>query len=182
MIGRGNRSTRRKTCPSAALSTTDPTCCPYANPGSRGGKPASNRWATVPPNLMLLRWHILEINWTTRYEKLTINARTAFFCTAAFGMICGDPVIACCVCSTNFRIKFLLFLFKYIVRQVVRKCSSTMLCCSVRFLVSDGVSSFYIRPRLYIMTNENTVVTNHGVWSVYTFLEILLPELGHAIA
>jgi hypothetical protein len=24
-----------------------PTCCPYANPGRPGGKPASNRWATV---------------------------------------------------------------------------------------------------------------------------------------
>jgi hypothetical protein len=31
-----------KTCPSAALSTTNPTCCPDANPG-RGGKPATNR-------------------------------------------------------------------------------------------------------------------------------------------
>jgi hypothetical protein len=32
-----------KTCPSAALSTTNLTCCPYANPGRRGGKPATNR-------------------------------------------------------------------------------------------------------------------------------------------
>jgi hypothetical protein len=32
-----------KTCPSAALSTTNPTCCPEANPGRRGGKPATNR-------------------------------------------------------------------------------------------------------------------------------------------
>jgi hypothetical protein len=39
MIGRGNR----KTCPSATLSTTNPTCCPDANPGRRGGKPATNR-------------------------------------------------------------------------------------------------------------------------------------------
>jgi hypothetical protein len=31
-----------KSCPSAALSTTNPTCCPDANPGRRGGKPASN--------------------------------------------------------------------------------------------------------------------------------------------
>jgi hypothetical protein len=30
-------------CPSAALSTTNPTCCPDANPGRRGGKPATNR-------------------------------------------------------------------------------------------------------------------------------------------
>jgi hypothetical protein len=32
-----------KTCPSAALSTTNPTCCPDANPDRRGVKPASNR-------------------------------------------------------------------------------------------------------------------------------------------
>jgi hypothetical protein len=43
MIGRGNRSTWRKPVNSAALSTTNPTCCPDANPGSRGGKPATNR-------------------------------------------------------------------------------------------------------------------------------------------
>jgi hypothetical protein len=42
-IGWGNRSTRRKTCPSAALSTANPTCCPDANPGRRDGKPATNR-------------------------------------------------------------------------------------------------------------------------------------------
>jgi hypothetical protein len=32
-----------KSWPSAALSTTNPTCCPDANPGCRGGKPATNR-------------------------------------------------------------------------------------------------------------------------------------------
>jgi hypothetical protein len=32
-----------KTCLSAALSTTNPTCCPNANPGRRGGKPTTNR-------------------------------------------------------------------------------------------------------------------------------------------
>jgi hypothetical protein len=42
MIGRGNRSTRKITCPSAALSTTNPTCYPDANPGRRGGKPPTN--------------------------------------------------------------------------------------------------------------------------------------------
>jgi hypothetical protein len=31
-----------KTCPSAALSSTKPTCCPDAKTGRRGGKPASN--------------------------------------------------------------------------------------------------------------------------------------------
>jgi hypothetical protein len=42
MFGRGNRSTE-KTCPSASLSTTNPTCCPDAIPGHRGEKPATNR-------------------------------------------------------------------------------------------------------------------------------------------
>jgi hypothetical protein len=34
-----------KTCPSATLSTTNPTCCPDANPGRRDGKPATNRFS-----------------------------------------------------------------------------------------------------------------------------------------
>jgi hypothetical protein len=43
-IGKGNRSTAEKTCPSGALSTTNPTCIdPVLNPGRRGGKPATNR-------------------------------------------------------------------------------------------------------------------------------------------
>jgi hypothetical protein len=41
MIGRGKQSNSEKTCPSAALSTTNPTCCPDAKPGRRGGKPAT---------------------------------------------------------------------------------------------------------------------------------------------
>jgi hypothetical protein len=41
MIGRGKYL--EKTCPCAALSTINPTCCPDANPGCRGGKPATNR-------------------------------------------------------------------------------------------------------------------------------------------
>jgi hypothetical protein len=43
-IGRGNQSTRKKTCPSATLPTTNPTWLdPGLNPGCRGGKPATNR-------------------------------------------------------------------------------------------------------------------------------------------
>jgi hypothetical protein len=43
-IGRGNRSTRKKTCPSATLSTTNPTWPDLgSNPGRRGVKPATNR-------------------------------------------------------------------------------------------------------------------------------------------
>jgi hypothetical protein len=39
-----NRSTRRKTCPSATLSTTNPTWTDRgSNPGLRCGRPATNR-------------------------------------------------------------------------------------------------------------------------------------------
>jgi hypothetical protein len=39
-----NRSTRGKTCPSATLSTTNPTWIdPGSNPGLRGERPGTNR-------------------------------------------------------------------------------------------------------------------------------------------
>jgi hypothetical protein len=39
-----NQSTRGKTCPSATLSTTNPTWTePESNPGLRSGRPAANR-------------------------------------------------------------------------------------------------------------------------------------------
>jgi hypothetical protein len=43
-IHRGHRRTRTGTCPSATFSTTNPTWNdPVANPGLRGGSPATNR-------------------------------------------------------------------------------------------------------------------------------------------
>jgi hypothetical protein len=38
MIGRGKPKYSQKACPSGALSTTNTTCCPDANPVRRGGK------------------------------------------------------------------------------------------------------------------------------------------------
>jgi hypothetical protein len=43
MIGRGNRSTRRKPAPVPLCPPQTPYACPDANPGRRGGKPATNR-------------------------------------------------------------------------------------------------------------------------------------------
>jgi hypothetical protein len=43
-LTRKNRSIQEKTCPSATLSTTNPTWTdPGSNPGLRGGRPAANR-------------------------------------------------------------------------------------------------------------------------------------------
>jgi hypothetical protein len=42
MIGRGNRSTRKKPAPMPLCAPQTPTCCPDANPGRRGVKPAAN--------------------------------------------------------------------------------------------------------------------------------------------
>jgi hypothetical protein len=47
-IGKGKAKYSEKTCPSATLSTTNPTWPdPGSNPGRRGGKPATNRLSYV---------------------------------------------------------------------------------------------------------------------------------------
>jgi hypothetical protein len=43
MIGRGDRSTRRKPTSVPLCPPKTPTCCPDANPGRRGGKPATSQ-------------------------------------------------------------------------------------------------------------------------------------------
>jgi hypothetical protein len=42
VIGRGNRSTRRKPVPLPLCPPQTPHACPDANPSHRGGKPATN--------------------------------------------------------------------------------------------------------------------------------------------
>jgi hypothetical protein len=64
MIGKGNRSTRRKPAPLPLCPPQTPHACPDANPGRRGGKPATNRLSygtsinitpTMERNLSILR-------------------------------------------------------------------------------------------------------------------------------
>jgi hypothetical protein len=45
VYGRGNRSTRRKPAPTPICPPQIPLARPGANPGSRGGKPATNRFS-----------------------------------------------------------------------------------------------------------------------------------------
>jgi hypothetical protein len=61
MIGKGNRSTRRKPAPVPLCPTQTAHACPDWNPGHRGGKPATNRfsygtalWATILVNHILI--------------------------------------------------------------------------------------------------------------------------------
>jgi hypothetical protein len=53
MIGRGNRSTRRKTVPVPLCPPQTPHACPDANPGRRGGKTATNRLSYGTPFFVL---------------------------------------------------------------------------------------------------------------------------------
>jgi hypothetical protein len=43
LIWEGKPKYSEITCPSASLSTTNPTYCPHANPARRDGKPANKR-------------------------------------------------------------------------------------------------------------------------------------------
>jgi hypothetical protein len=64
-----NRIPRRKTCPSAALSATNPTLIdPGANPGLRGEMPATNRLShgTAHDTLSVTRLQYLTGVATTR--------------------------------------------------------------------------------------------------------------------
>jgi hypothetical protein len=73
-IGRGNQRTRRKTCPSATLSTINPTWIdPDANPGLRGERPATNDLSHGRPTMNVTFSKLLAdvsveyvFNYTTR--------------------------------------------------------------------------------------------------------------------
>jgi hypothetical protein len=59
--------------PHAALSTTNPTCCPDANPGRRGGKPATNRLsygtAIIGTLSKYIRKNEMDITFICRFFK-----------------------------------------------------------------------------------------------------------------
>jgi hypothetical protein len=105
MIGKGNRSTRRKPAPVPLCSPQTPTCCRDANPGRRDGKPATNRLScgtaflevkcgllvgltTSPPSVSRLsrKWtshnsmglHDLLQEYSFNFS--TFSCRAAYFC------------------------------------------------------------------------------------------------------
>ena len=62
-----NRSSRRETCPSATLSTTNPTCTdPGSNPGLRVERPATNRL-----NVLHL-YYLQTIMSTDQHKRLVV--------------------------------------------------------------------------------------------------------------
>jgi hypothetical protein len=65
-----------ETCPSAALSTTNPTCCPDANPGHRGGKPATNRLSYGTASVTVRTWLACElVRCLLRFSKGSFKLR-----------------------------------------------------------------------------------------------------------
>jgi hypothetical protein len=68
-----NRSTRGKTCPSATLSTPNPTWTdPGSNPGLRGDRPATNRLRTCS-------YIYMYINATATSVMLQLYLRHGFY-------------------------------------------------------------------------------------------------------
>jgi hypothetical protein len=61
----GETELLEKTCPSAALSTTDPTCYADVNPGRHGGKPVSIRLTYGTANISYRNWWVLWFNSAT---------------------------------------------------------------------------------------------------------------------
>jgi hypothetical protein len=75
MIGRENRSNRRKPVPSPALSTTNSTCCPDENPGRRGGKPATNRLSYGTVQISYAAYDCMFFDCTYAYRSLKSNCK-----------------------------------------------------------------------------------------------------------
>jgi hypothetical protein len=63
-----------KTCPSAALSATNTICCPDANPGRRGERPASNRLSYGTAKYFGFPWQF-SLHWVL-YTHLSTWAST----------------------------------------------------------------------------------------------------------
>jgi hypothetical protein len=63
MIGRGNRSTRKKSAPVWLCPPQFPHACPEANPGRRGAKPTTNRlsYARALSHLVFETFTLLQI-------------------------------------------------------------------------------------------------------------------------
>jgi hypothetical protein len=65
MIGRGNRSTRRKLAPVPLCPPQIPHACPDANPGRRGGKTATNRLSYGMDLQFYLLQFVASKGWTS---------------------------------------------------------------------------------------------------------------------
>jgi hypothetical protein len=99
-----NRRTRRKTCPSATLSTTNPTWIdPGANPGLRGERPATNDLShgtacrnvistkQMPTNLVYLKCQRpgareIRVGNAVEGDRMVLNTQMKMFSTVSLGV------------------------------------------------------------------------------------------------
>jgi hypothetical protein len=103
-----NRSSRRKTCLSATLSTTNPTWTdPGSNPGLRGGRPTTNRLNHGSAKFMSLRVthkshaRVTLTSWKFDFLFLKSKWRNASIgqSDAAVGLYSGGPSLMPAACS-----------------------------------------------------------------------------------
>jgi hypothetical protein len=64
MTGRGNRSIRRKPAPVPLCPPQTPHACPDANPGRRGGKPATNRLSYGTALILTINNRLVRSYWS----------------------------------------------------------------------------------------------------------------------
>jgi hypothetical protein len=80
-----NRSTRRKTCPNATLSTTNPTWIdPGSNPDLRGERPATNRLSHGTASIVMLSHSLLH----TDHFYAVFLTRNSVFCDSSEEILC----------------------------------------------------------------------------------------------
>jgi hypothetical protein len=87
IIGSGNWSTRRRPAPMPLCSNANPTCCPDVNPGRRGGKPATNAWATARPSHLFFNEEPdsavgierMATGWTNEGSEFRVPVRSRIF-------------------------------------------------------------------------------------------------------
>jgi hypothetical protein len=103
-IGRGNRSTREKTCQSATLCTTNPTRRDLgSNWGRRGGKPATNRLSYVAAYYILWVRFICIVQYV---KTITVPLGREFHCCLVYqGKFTLDKNVPCSFqCSAHITI------------------------------------------------------------------------------
>jgi hypothetical protein len=128
-----------KTCPSAALSTTDPTWLDLgSNTGCHGGKPASNCLSYVMAyiNITTIVYTPNITVWQKEVSKSTINIKCLYCIIYIYIYICSYTKIGCPVIevSSFYQTQQSRFLPPLHLRMDVGPVSKTLCCLEYRIM------------------------------------------------